>query len=97
MSVVGLSVFSFITHTFNFQMAWPVHDFYNADILPVIIIIIIRLQEKHTRDQLKDHFKSIVGMQTELKSLCERIIELQSKMEQTYKRQEQLLATHGNK
>ena len=55
------------------------------------------MQEKHTRDVLKDHLKGVLNTQAELKTVCHKIVDVQAKIKQTHERQDQLLATHGNK
>lgn len=59
--------------------------------------LLLRLQEKHTRESLKDHLTNISSLQYELKHVYEQIKELQMKMKQGQERQRQLLEAHGNK
>ena len=57
----------------------------------------LRLQEKHTREVLKDHLRNNISTQSELKLTYNKIIEMQDKIKQTHERQKQLLAAHGSK
>ena len=56
-----------------------------------------RLQEKHTREQLRDHLKAIVSTQAELQQVFQRISDIQAKIRRSHQRQQQLLATHSNR
>ena len=52
---------------------------------------ICRLQEKHIREKLRDHLKSIVSMQHDLKEVQRKVMEMETKISSTHKRQERLL------
>lgn len=56
-----------------------------------------RLQEKHTREVLRDHLRGVTNLQAELKQIYDQIREIQNKIKQTHERQKQLLQSHGNK
>lgn len=58
--------------------------------------LVIQLQEKHTREVLKDHLRNNISTQSELKLTYNKIIEMQDKIKQTHERQKQLLAAHGS-
>ena len=55
----------------------------------------VRLQEKHNREKLRDHLKSMVDTQEELKEVQKkvqkRIKELQAKIREAHSRQERLI------
>ena len=53
--------------------------------------ILHRLQEKHVREKLRDHLKSIVSMQTELMEVQKKVKEAEAKITDTHNRQERLL------
>ena len=50
-----------------------------------------RLQEKHVREKLRDHLKSVVSMQTELMEVQKKVKEGEAKITATHSRQERLL------
>lgn len=52
-----------------------------------------RLQEKHNREKLRDHLKSMVAIQEELKEVQKRIKDMQSKIKDAHLRQERLLVS----
>ena len=52
-----------------------------------------RLQEKHNREKLRDHLKSMVTIQAELKEVQKRIQEMQGKIKDAHLRQERLLGS----
>lgn len=50
-----------------------------------------RLQEKHTREKLRDHLKSMSTMQEELKEVHAKISEVKTRIKKASQRQERLL------
>ena len=50
-----------------------------------------RLQEKHTREKLRDQLKSMVSTQEELKEVQRKISEVGQGIKQAHQRQERLL------
>ncbi len=52
---------------------------------------VYRLQEKHTREKLKEHLKTIVSTQEELKEVQMKITEVEKKIKQSSKRKDRLL------
>ena len=60
-------------------------------------MLLLRLQEKHTQEQLRDHLKSVISTQDELRHLYGKITEVQARIRETHQRQLHLLATHGSK
>ncbi len=56
-----------------------------------IFFIIYRLQEKHTREKLHDHLKSMVTAQEELKEVLEKINDIETRIKMANQRQERLV------
>lgn len=56
-------------------------------------IFLFRLQEKHNREKLRDHLKSMVAIQEELKEVQKRVKEMQGKIKDAHLRQERLLGS----
>ena len=54
-------------------------------------LYVCRLQEKHIREKLRDHLKSIVSMQQDLKEVQRKVMDMETKISSTHKRQERLL------
>lgn len=50
-----------------------------------------RLQEKHTREKLRDHLKNMVGTQEELKEVQKKVSEVVSRIKLAHQRKERLL------
>lgn len=55
------------------------------------VFLFCRLQEKHNREKLRDHLKSMVDTQEELKEVQARVKELQTKIKEAHSRQERLI------
>lgn len=81
----------------NIVEAFLVHLIFSSPFPLSSSSLLLRLQEKHTRESLKDHLTNISSLQYELKHVYEQIKELQMKMKQGQERQRQLLEAHGNK
>ena len=81
----------------NIVGAFLVHFIFSSPFSLSFSSLLLRLQEKHTRESLKDHLTNISSLQYELKHVYEQIKELQMKMKQGQERQRQLLEAHGNK
>ena len=56
-------------------------------------MFVFRLQEKHNREKLRDHLKSMVAIQEELKEVQKRVQEMQGKIKDAHLRQERLLGS----
>ena len=56
-------------------------------------MLFCRLQEKHTREKLRDHLRVVVATQTELKVALANVGELKRRIQQTHEKRERLLAT----
>ena len=50
-----------------------------------------RLQEKHTREKLRDHLKTISSLQTELLDLRKKLTSIQNKIKSTHDRRGKLM------
>ena len=50
-----------------------------------------RLQEKHTREKLRDHLQAVAGLQRELQEVRKRLVATQSKIRTSHDRQQKLL------
>ena len=50
-----------------------------------------RLQEKHTREKLRDHLQAIASLQTELLEVRKRLTSIQSKIRASHDRRQKLL------
>ena len=51
-----------------------------------------RLQEKHTREKLRDHLKMITGLQSELAEVQGRVAEARRNIQEAHERQKRMLA-----
>ncbi|XP_019848757.1 PREDICTED: lysine-specific histone demethylase 1A-like isoform X2 [Amphimedon queenslandica] len=58
--------------------------------------LLIELQEKHSREKLKEHLTIMSSLQLELKGIYTQIKEIQMKLKEGQERQRQLLEAHGN-
>lgn len=54
---------------------------------------VVRLQEKHNREKLRDHLKAMVATQEELKEVQKRVKDVQRKIKDAHSRQERLLSS----
>lgn len=54
---------------------------------------VYRLQEKHNREKLRDHLKSMVDTQEELKEVQAKVKLMQAKIKDAHLRQERLLGS----
>ena len=54
-------------------------------------VCVCRLQEKHTREKLRDHLQAIASLQTELLEVRKRLRSMQSKIQATHDRKQKLL------
>ena len=52
-----------------------------------------RLQEKHTREKLRDHLKMITRLQSELAEMQGRVAEVRTKIREADERRKRMLAT----
>ena len=50
-----------------------------------------RLQEKHTREKLRDHLKTISSLQTELLDVRKKLTSIQNKIRSTHDRKQKLM------
>ena len=58
-----------------------------------VLTLPFRLQEKHNREKLRDHLKSMVAIQEELKEVQKRVEDMQVKIKDAHSRQERLLGS----
>ena len=65
--------------------------------ISIEIYLLDRLQEKHTREVMRDHLKNVTVAQTDLKRVHQQLMDIQHKIKQSYQRQQQLLAAHSSK
>ena len=63
----------------------------SEDFYCILSLFSRRLQEKHTREKLRDHLKNMVGTQEELKEVQMKISEVGQRIKQAHQRQERLL------
>lgn len=56
-------------------------------------LVLSRLQEKHTREKLRDHLKMITRLQSELAEMQRRVREVRTKIREADERRKRMLAT----